>query len=64
LGLTRLYTEARELARSVFERAGYAVTARRNFTISFEGRAIPSHNYAMEKQLGQALAAECFTWNI
>ena len=51
LGLTRIFTEASELARPVFERAGYAVTARRDFTIPFEGRAVPIHNYAMEKQL-------------
>ena len=45
--LERLYTEASELARSAFERAGYAVQSRRDFEI--EG--VPIHNYAMEKQL-------------
>ncbi|WP_298466310.1 GNAT family N-acetyltransferase [uncultured Erythrobacter sp.] len=42
-----LYTEASELARPAFERAGYEVTQRRDFEI--EGVAI--HNYAMEKRL-------------
>ncbi|WP_299192443.1 GNAT family N-acetyltransferase [uncultured Erythrobacter sp.] len=45
--MTRLYTEASELARPAFERAGYSVTHRRDFEI--EGVAI--HNYAMEKPL-------------
>lgn len=48
LGLSRLFTEASELARPAFERAGYAVTHRRDFEI--EGVAI--HNYAMDKPLG------------
>lgn len=52
----RLFTEASELARPVFSRAGFAMVARREFTIAFEGREIPIHNYAMEKILG-----ECFT---
>ena len=43
----RLYTEASELARAAFERAGYAVQHRREFEI--EG--VPIHNYAMEKPL-------------
>lgn len=47
LGVTRLFTEASELARPVFERAGYSVLNHRDFAI--EGVAI--HNYAMEKQL-------------
>ncbi len=45
--ITRLYTEASELARPAFERAGYKVTHRRDFEV--EGVAI--HNYAMEKAL-------------
>lgn len=45
LGQDRLYTEASELARPVFERAGYAVTKRREFSIG----DVPIHNYAMEK---------------
>jgi putative acetyltransferase len=46
-GLARLYTEASELARSAFERAGYSVQHRRDFDI--DGVAI--HNYTMKKQL-------------
>lgn len=45
--LGRLYTEASELARPAFERAGYMVQSRRDFEI--EG--VPIHNYAMEKLL-------------
>ncbi|MFZ1742176.1 MAG: GNAT family N-acetyltransferase [Pontixanthobacter sp.] len=45
--LTRLYTEASELARRAFERAGYAVSNRRDFHID----GVPIHNYAMEKDL-------------
>lgn len=44
---SRLYTEASELARKAFERAGYRELHRRDFEI--EGVAI--HNYAMEKVL-------------
>ncbi len=47
LGVTKLYTEASELARAAFERAGYVVQHRRDFEI--DGVAI--HNYAMEKPL-------------
>lgn len=50
-GIELLYTEASELARASFERAGYHVTHRRDFEISHEGKAIPIHNYAMEKRL-------------
>lgn len=46
-GAARLFTEASELARTVFERSGYRVTHRRDFEI--EGT--PIHNYAMEKAL-------------
>ena len=46
-GITRLYVEASEPARRVFERRGFMVTARRDFDIS--GVAI--HNYAMERLL-------------
>jgi putative acetyltransferase len=52
LGAERLYTEASELARSVFARAGYALLHRRDFTIPFEGSEVAIHNYAMEKRLG------------
>ena len=47
-GLTRLYTEASDLARPAFERAGYEATERREFEL--DGVAI--HNWAMEKRLG------------
>ncbi|MEM9310193.1 MAG: GNAT family N-acetyltransferase [Pseudomonadota bacterium] len=50
-GAVRLYTEASELARGAFERAGFAIQHRRDFTIEHEGRAIAIHNYAMEKRL-------------
>jgi len=46
-GLTRLHTEASEVARAVFERAGYLVDHRRDFDMN--GVAI--HNYAMSKVL-------------
>lgn len=51
-GIPRLYTEASELARAAFERAGYTVTHRRDFTIEGpDGSDVPIHNYAMEKTL-------------
>ena len=50
-GVDRLYTEASDLARPAFERAGYVVTRKREFTIAHEGRDIPIHNWAMEKIL-------------
>ena len=46
-GVTRLFTEASELARPAFERTGYNVVNRRDFEI--DGVAI--HNFAMEKHL-------------
>ncbi len=51
LGIERLYTEASELARPAFERAGYSVTHRRDFAIEHDGKDVPIHNYAMEKPL-------------
>lgn len=48
LGLARLFTEASEVARPVFVRAGYTVEHRRDFEMS--GVAI--HNYAMAKVPG------------
>jgi putative acetyltransferase len=51
-GIGRLYTEASELARASFERAGYVVTHRRDFEIAYDGGAVAIHNYAMEKLLG------------
>lgn len=51
-GVTRIFTEASELARPVFERAGYTQLHRRDFAIPFEGGELAIHNYAMEKRLG------------
>ena len=51
LGCARLYTEASELARASFERAGYKVTQRRDLAIEHEGKSVPIHNFAMEKAL-------------
>ena len=50
-GMVRLYTEASELARPAFERAGYLVTHKREFAIDHDGQSVPIHNYAMEKKL-------------
>ena len=50
-GLARLFTEASELARPAFARAGYQVTHRRDFAIDGPDGAVPIHNYAMEKRL-------------
>ncbi len=51
-GIACLFTEASELARPVFERAGYAVLQRRDFTIGPAEAPVSIHNYAMEKRLG------------
>lgn len=50
-GIVKLYTEASELARPAFERAGYQVTHKREFSILHDGQDVPIHNYAMEKPL-------------
>jgi len=50
-GIARLYTEASELARPAFERAGYTATHRREIAIMHEDREVPIHNWAMEKLL-------------
>ena len=47
LATTRLYTEASEVARPVFERAGYSVDHRRDFAMN----GVKIHNYAMSKVL-------------
>ncbi|HYD27448.1 GNAT family N-acetyltransferase [Brevundimonas sp.] len=47
LGAGRLYAEASETARPVFERLGYSVVGRRDFDIA--GTSI--HNWAVEKTL-------------
>ncbi len=49
--VTRLHTEASELARPVFVLAGYRVLERRDFAIEHAGTSVPIHNYAMEKRL-------------
>lgn len=46
-GAVRLYAEASETARPVFERLGFSVMARRDFAVA--GVAI--HNWAVEKPL-------------
>lgn len=46
-GVKRLYTEASDLARPSFERAGYVVTEKREFEID----GVPIHNWAMERRL-------------
>jgi putative acetyltransferase len=51
-GVARLFTEASELARPVFERAGYTLLHRRDFTLPHEGSEVAIHNHAMEKRLG------------
>lgn len=52
LALPRLYTEASELARPVFAKAGYTLLHRRDFAIPTDAGEVPIHNYAMEKRLG------------
>jgi len=47
-GVVRLYTEASDLARPSFERAGYLATHKRELEID----GVPIHNWAMEKALG------------
>ena len=46
-GVSRLYVEASELARSLFERHGFTVQHRRDFEV----RGVAIHNYAMECRL-------------
>ena len=46
-GLSRLYVEASETARPVFERRGYTMVTRRDFEIG----SVAIHNYAMERTL-------------
>ncbi|MCV0381844.1 MAG: GNAT family N-acetyltransferase [Erythrobacter sp.] len=47
----RLYTEASELARLAFTRAGYVMLHRRDFVIEHGEKTVPIHNYAMAKIL-------------
>ena len=44
-GARRLYAEASETARPVFERLGYVTTARRDIEVA----GVPIHNWAVEK---------------
>lgn len=44
-GIARLYTEASDLARPSFEKAGYTVTSKREFEID----GVPIYNWAMER---------------
>ena len=46
-GVDRLYAEASETARPVFERLGFTVLARRDFEVA----GVPIHNWAVEKRL-------------
>lgn len=46
-GAVRLYAEASETARPVFERLGFTVKARRDFEVA----GVPIHNWAVEKSL-------------
>lgn len=46
-GASRLYAEASETARPVFERLGYSVVCRRDFEVA----GVPIHNWAVEKPL-------------
>jgi putative acetyltransferase len=50
-GVTQITTHASELARPVFERSGYQLLLRRDFTIALGDEEIPIHNYAMAKAL-------------
>lgn len=50
-GVTRLFTEASDLARPVFARAGFRLVQRRDFAIPHAGADVAIHNYAMEKRL-------------
>jgi putative acetyltransferase len=47
-GITRLFTEASELARRFFERKGFVVLERQDMIL----RGVPIHNYRMAKTLG------------
>jgi len=46
-GITKLFTEASEPARSFFAKQGFEVIERRDFEIN----GVPIHNYRMEKRL-------------
>jgi putative acetyltransferase len=46
-GIRRLFTEASELARRLFQRKGFAVVQRQDLVV----RGVPIHNYRMAKAL-------------
>lgn len=46
-GISRLFTEASELARRVFDRKGFVVLERQDMVL----RGVPIHNYRMTKKL-------------
>ncbi len=50
-GVDRLFTEASELARPVFARAGYTELHRRVLEIAQGGKRVAIHNFAMEKRI-------------
>jgi putative acetyltransferase len=50
-GIDRLFTEASEVARPAFERAGFSLLHRRDFGIAHARQDVAIHNYAMEKRL-------------
>jgi putative acetyltransferase len=49
-GISRLFTEASELARRFFEQKGFALLERQDMVL----RGVPIHNYRMSKHLGDA----------
>jgi putative acetyltransferase len=49
-GISRLYTEASELARRFFARKGFTVLERQDLVL----RGVPIHNYRMAKDLSRA----------
>jgi len=52
-GIARLFAEASEIARPVFARAGFKQMNRRDFALEHAGAAVPIHNYAMAKNIGE-----------
>jgi putative acetyltransferase len=46
-GISELHVEASELARGLFERAGFSVIRRRDFELN----GVPIHNYAMTRRV-------------
>lgn len=48
--IERLFVEASELARGLFERNGFTISRRRDFEV----RGVAIHNYAMERRLSQS----------